>query len=62
VYHKILFGNALNVTEYDVNDEALFSTTKHFKSLEAFAATEFNKIFSGRQPHQGVKVVWSCKD
>ena len=25
-------------------------------SLEAFAATEFNEIFSGREPHQNVKV------
>jgi len=24
-------------------------------SLEAFAAIEFNEIFSGRQPHQKVK-------
>ena len=26
------------------------------KSLEDFAVTEFNKIFSGRQPGQGVKI------
>ena len=25
-------------------------------SLESFEATEFNEIFSGRQPRQGVKV------
>jgi len=27
------------------------------RCLEAFVKTEFNKIFSGRQPHQGVKIL-----
>jgi len=27
-----------------------------FISLEAFMVTNFNKIFSGRQPHQSVKI------
>jgi hypothetical protein len=27
------------------------------RCLEAFLKTEFNKIFSGRQPHQGVKIL-----
>jgi hypothetical protein len=30
--------------------------TIHVLSFEAFVATELNKIFLGRQPHQGVKV------
>jgi len=30
--------------------------TTHNVWLEAFAATEFNEIFSGRQPRQAVKV------
>jgi len=29
---------------------------QHVLIPEAFMATELNKIFSGRQPHQGVKV------
>jgi hypothetical protein len=56
VYHQILSDNALKVEAYDVNDERLFNTSKHLKSLEAFAATEFNKILSGRQLHQGVEL------
>jgi len=31
------------------------SNNRHI-SLEAFAATKFNEIFSGRQPRQDVKV------
>jgi len=30
--------------------------------LEAFAVTGFNKIFSGRQPHQDVKVIRHFRD
>jgi hypothetical protein len=31
-------------------------------SLEAFSATEFNEIFSGRQLRQGVKILQSFRD
>ena len=29
---------------------------QYYTSLEAFASTEFNEIFSGKQPYQDVKV------
>jgi len=31
-------------------------------SLEAFAVTEFNEMFLGRQPLQDVKVFWRFRD
>jgi hypothetical protein len=34
--------------------------TMHPISLATFTTTEFNKIFLGRQPHQGVKVLQRC--
>jgi len=36
--------------------------TMHPISLANFTATEFNKIFSGREPHQGVKFLQCFRD
>jgi hypothetical protein len=37
-------------------DLDFWRTEKSIVSLEAFAAMEFIEFFSGRQPHQNVKV------
>jgi len=56
VYHKTRFKK-LKVKPLRVSYKIQMYKHVCYLSLEAFAATEFNEIFSGRQPHHDVMVL-----